>query len=104
MLPSLGMYKHMKHILQPLIVCLRVNQELCYSSLIYGPTAFLQGMLLYFMFQTSLTVVFRYALSNSLTVHILATAWFLVRQPINHLLMNHPFWFIYIFLHVLTLF
>ncbi len=23
-----------------LIVCLRVNQELCYSSLIYGPTAF----------------------------------------------------------------
>ncbi len=81
-----------------LIVCLRVNQVLCYSSLIYMVCQRLPQH----QCQTTLEGVwnhtqkgfyvsnfpkngFMHAQSNSQTVHVSATAWFLVRQPINYI-------------------
>ena len=82
-----------------LIVYVTVNQELCYSSVIYGPTAFAwppvsncsRGSLklFYFMFQTS-RKTFMYALSNSETSHISVTSWSLVRRPIK-VVVHHSF-------------
>ena len=84
-----------------LIVCLTVNHVLCYSSLIYGPSAFASPPVSNYsrgslksptkrIHSKNCVYGFRwphfekvYVLSNSQTVCISANTWSLVRQPIN---------------------
>ena len=61
-----------------LILCLGVSQVLCYRSLIYGLSAFASPPVPNYYKNG-----FMHALSNSQTIHISVTAWFLARQPIK---------------------
>ncbi len=58
-----------------IIVGATANQGVCYSSMIYGPTAFPSPPVSNYSM---------YALRNSQTGHISVNSWFLVSRPINN--------------------